>query len=89
MNMTDICNENITRKVDSLGRISIPSGLRNRYNFNSGDELNFCTLNTGLQDYVLIYKDNGIDPKYKITIQTLQELGCEIPDILSNKFVQK
>lgn len=86
MNTMNICDENITRKVDSLGRVSIPSGLRSRYGFNSGDELNFSTLSTGTRDYVLMYKDSGIDPKYEIAYETLNELGCEIPEAL-NKIV--
>lgn len=79
-----ICDENITRKVDSLGRVSIPSGLRSRYGFNSGDELNFSTMSTPGRDYVLMYKDNGVDPKYEITWETLTELGCEIPTVLND-----
>ena len=84
MNTMNICDENVTRKVDSLGRVSIPSGLRSRYGFNSGDELNFSTLVTPTRDYVLMYKDNGIDPKYEIAYETLNELGCEIPAALNN-----
>lgn len=82
--MIDIKDENISRKIDSLGRVSIPSGLRSRYGFNSGDELNFCTLNTGTRDYVLMYKDSGLDPKYEIAYETLKELKCEIPENLNN-----
>lgn len=81
----NICDENITRKVDSLGRVSIPSGLRSRYGFNSGDELNFSTLDVGSRSYVLMHKDNGIDPKYQIAWDTLTELGCEIPQALNDK----
>ena len=66
----NICDENITRKIDSLGRVSIPSGLRSRYGFNFGDELN--------------YKDSGIDPKYEIAFETLKELGCEVPAALND-----
>ena len=80
----NICDENITRKIDSLGRVSIPSGLRRRYGFNSGDELNFSTLDTGSRNYVLMYKDIGIDPKYEIAFETLKELGCEVPAALND-----
>ena len=79
-----IYDENITRKVDSLGRVSIPSGLRSRYGFNSGDELNFSTMSTPGRDYILMYKDNGLDPKYEIAWETLTELGCEIPAALND-----
>ena len=81
----NICDENVSRKVDSLGRVSIPSGLRSRYGFNSGDELEFATLSTGSRNYVLMSKDNGIDPKYEIALETLQELGCDIPKALNEK----
>lgn len=86
MSNMNICDENVTRKVDSLGRVSIPSGLRSRYGFNSGDELSFSTLNTGSRDYVLMYKDKGedIDHRYRITVDTLTELGCEVPAALTN-----
>jgi len=84
MSTMNICDENITRKVDSLGRVSIPSGLRSRYGFNSGDELSFSTLSTGTRDYVLMHKDSGVNPKYEIAWETLNELGCEIPAALNN-----
>lgn len=80
----NIIHENISRKVDSLGRVSIPSGLRSRYGFNSGDELSFSTLSTGTADYVLMSKCNGVDPKYIIAADVLSELGCEIPLKLSD-----
>jgi len=80
----NIVNENITRKVDSLGLVSIPSGLRSRYGYNAGDEINFSTLYNAGQDYILMSKDNGIDPKYEITYETLNELGCEIPLALAS-----
>lgn len=82
--MSNIVHENITRKVDSLGRVSIPSGLRSRYGFNAGDELSFSTMSTGIVDYVLMSKDSGVDPKYIVTADVLNELGCEIPKQLSN-----
>ncbi len=81
----NICDENVSRKVDSLGRVSIPSGLRSRYGFNSGDELEFATLSTGSRNYVLMYKDNGVDPKYQVAFDVLKELGCEIPEELNSQ----
>lgn len=81
----NICDENVSRKVDSLGRVSIPSGLRSRYGFNSGDELEFATLSTGSRNYVLMYKDNGVDPKYQVAFDVLKELGCEIPKELNSQ----
>lgn len=31
--MIDLINENLSRKIDSLGRVSIPSGLRSRFGY--------------------------------------------------------
>lgn len=36
--------ENDCRKVDTLGRVSIPKGMRNRMGINAGDEMWFFTL---------------------------------------------
>ena len=80
--ISGIIDEHVARKVDALGRVSIPSGLRSRYGFNYGDELNFSTLSTGAVDYVLMSKDRGVDPKYRVAFDTLKELGCEIPGAL-------
>ena len=40
----EIIKENTTRKVDSLGRISIPKGMRDRYEIKTGAELEFVTM---------------------------------------------
>ena len=82
--MIDLINENLSRKIDSLGRVSIPSGLRSRFGYQAGDEVEFKTFNAAGQDYVALCKPNGIDPKYEITWETLKELGCEIPEALNN-----
>ncbi len=76
----EIVDENVSRKLDYLGRVSIPVGLRNRYGFMPGNELEFSTLAMGDKDYVLISKrDDEINPKYLIAYNALRELGCEIP----------
>jgi len=41
-----LVNENVSRKIDSLGRISIPKGLRDRLGMATDTELNFYTLMT-------------------------------------------
>lgn len=44
--------ENITRKLDSLGRITIPKGLRSRMGWAENDELEIYTDN----DFVCLRK---------------------------------
>lgn len=80
----NIVHENISRKVDSLGRVSIPSGLRSRYGLSAGDEVSFSTCTTPAADYILMSKDTGIDPKYVVATEVLADLGCEIPSQLQN-----
>ena len=45
----EIIKENTTRKVDSLGRISIPKGMRDRLEIKTGEEMEFA----------LVVDDNG------------------------------
>lgn len=41
-----LTKENATRKIDSLGRVSIPKGMRDRFELNVNDEVEFFALNT-------------------------------------------
>ena len=43
-NILELLKENTTRKVDSLGRVSIPKGMRDRLEININDEVEFFTL---------------------------------------------
>ncbi len=40
----EIIKENTTRKLDSLGRISIPKGMRDRLEIKTGDEMEFALV---------------------------------------------
>jgi len=44
--MMVLTKENTTRKIDSLGRVSIPKGMRDRFGLNVNDEVEFFALNT-------------------------------------------
>lgn len=41
----NLVSENVSRKIDSLGRVGIPKGLRDRLEINTNDELEFFVLN--------------------------------------------
>lgn len=41
----ELLKENTSRKVDSLGRVSIPKSMRDRLDINEGDEVEFYLLN--------------------------------------------
>lgn len=83
----EIVPENISRKVDSLGRVSIPSGLRSRFGIEAGDEINFGTCGK----YICVSKADSVDmSKYLICEEILKELGEEVPqklqEILGNNW---
>lgn len=41
-----LIDQNTTKRVDSLGRVTIPSGLRKRMKIKEGDEVEVYTLET-------------------------------------------
>jgi len=72
--------ENTTRKVDSLGRVSIPKSMRDRLNIAYEDEMEFYLLDYKGERYVCMtnHKDSAPD-KYKIAADVLDELGIDVP----------
>lgn len=78
--------ENDSRKIDSLGRVTIPKGMRNRMGLREGDEMWFFNLvaDDGIE-YIAMSNQAGIDPKYEIAAKVLAELGLDVPDKLEKK----
>ena len=74
-------SENTTRKVDGLGRISIPKSLRDRFNINQNDEVEFSVCYDGDRTYICLNKKNDTT-KAEILAAELDALGIEIPDKL-------
>jgi AbrB family looped-hinge helix DNA binding protein len=77
----ELINENTTRKIDGLGRVSIPKSMRDRLNLREGDEVSFFLLRDGNDSYVAIGTPS-VDSKYMMAAEVLDELGLEIPDAL-------
>ena len=40
--------EHAVRKIDKGGRLTIPSGIRNRFDFNIGDKMEYFVISRGL-----------------------------------------
>lgn len=71
--------ENTTRKIDHLGRVTIPKGLRDRMYIATNDDLELFTLEADGREYICLAPVVEINPKYTIAANVLQELGLEIP----------
>ena len=81
----ELLKENTSRKVDSLGRVSIPKSMRDRLDINEGDEVEFYLLNAdnGEQFVCLTNHKPGAN-KYENAVKVLEELGLDIPKELEN-----
>ena len=79
-------SENTTRKVYSLGRVSIPKSLRDRLMINTEDTVHFYLLedDDGRQ-YVCFSNKEDVNPRYQLAAEVLAELGLEVPDEILGK----
>ena len=83
--MLSIMPMNVSRKIDTLGRVVIPKRIRDTYKLNIGDEVYFSILNNDGQQYVGISKTNEDLVKYKIAMQVLLDLDLDVPEELAEK----
>lgn len=81
-------NENTTRKVDALGRVSIPKSMRDRLNIAAEDEMEFYMLEYKGKRYVAMAntKDTDEAEKYKAAIDILEELNIDLPQELVDAY---
>jgi len=78
-----LIKENTTRKVDTLGRVSIPKGMRDRLNIKDGEEMDFYLLEDDCgNQYVALTKQTVDNNKYVFTANVLKELGLDVPEQL-------
>ena len=83
--MAELTPENTSRKLDNLGRIVIPKGLRTRLGIEDGDELQFYTMQNNGVSYICLTNNAEEDPKYRAAASVLEELGVKVPSELLNK----
>ena len=79
----ELINENTTRRIDSLGRIGVPKGIRNRMRLEVNQEMEFFTLRYDGKEYVAfapVTTEESVDEKYIQVADLLSELGLDIPD---------
>ena len=81
-----LVNENVSRKIDSLGRISIPKGLRDRLGMTTDTELNFYTLMTDKGEQMLCMAPTSFRrDRFYVAAEVLDELGLDLPKELRAK----
>ena len=68
--------ENQSRKIDNLGRVTIPKPIRDRLRWEQNDEIEFYTMDGAS---VVLSKGKMRDSRYDIAAEVLGELGLEIP----------
>ena len=74
-------SENTSRKVDGLGRISIPKSIRDRLSILPNDEMNFSICYNGDMVYICLNKQNDVN-RAEMLAAELESLGIEIPEKL-------
>lgn len=81
-----LVNENVSRKIDSLGRISIPKGLRDRLNMGTDAEVNFYTLISDKGEQMLCLAPSTFRrDRFYVAAEVLDELGLDLPKELREK----
>lgn len=81
----ELRKENTTRKIDSLGRVSIPKSMRERLEIVEGDEMEFFMLaDDAGEQYVCLTNHKG-NNRYALAAEVLEELGLDVPAELEEK----
>lgn len=77
--MVQLIPENTSKKVDSLGRITLPKGLRARLNVADGTEMEFFTLMVDGQQCIVM-KQVSVDDEEELerAIELLDRKGYEV-----------
>lgn len=76
--MGQLIPENATRKIDGLGRITLPKGLRDRYNLGNEDDLELFTATIDSRQCICLAKKVNEDEKIEEAIQFLESKGYTI-----------
>lgn len=82
MPVNELIAENTTRKIDGLGRIGVPKGIRNRLRLDVNQEMDFFTMRgADGKDYVVFTAVEELTEveKYARVIELMNSLDLEVP----------
>lgn len=77
--------ENTTRKIDALGRVTIPKGMRDRMGIRENDDMELFTMESGGREYICLASVQAMEDRYKLAASLLEELNIAIPADLAVK----
>lgn len=81
-----LINENVTKKVDSLGRVTLPKGIRDRLALAQDTEVRFYTLITDKGEQLLCMAPTTFRrDRFYVAAEVLDELGLDLPRELRAK----
>lgn len=79
--------ENITKTIDSLGRITLPKSLRDRMYINSdNNELEIFTMEMDGKTYICLTSPDTIDNRLYAAAEVFREMGVALPDEMQKKY---
>lgn len=86
--MKQLIPENTSRKIDSLGRITIPKGLRDRMFLEEGSDLELFTAIIDGRQCICMASPIDDDQKLREAVAAFVECGIEVPEELQ-KYVEE
>lgn len=84
--MATLRPENVIKTVDSLGRITLPKGLRDRMYMNSdNNQLEIFTMNVDGKMYICLTSPDSIDNRLYAAAEIFKELNVPLPKEFQEK----
>ena len=74
-----------TIKIDALGRVTIPKGLRDRMGLHENDDMELFTMESGGREFICLATAQAMEDSYKLAASLLEELNIAIPAELAIK----
>lgn len=81
---------NMERKMDDVGRVSVPKPIRDKYNIETGLQYPLFTYTDKNGRLYICIQTNYFDlSEMERAAKVLEKIGCEIPDELADILIDK